>query len=129
MGDRPNSLNDSLDHLFRHHAGQMVSVLSRVFGVRHIDLIEDAVQDALVAAMRKWPYSEVPRNPRAWLTEAAKNRVLDGLRRDAKSSSIDEGDFDLPSAGDRKSTRLNSSHLVISYAVFCLKKKKKTVSS
>jgi len=99
MGDRPNSLNDSLDHLFRHHAGQMVSVLSRVFGVRHIDLIEDAVQDALVAAMRKWPYSEVPRNPRAWLTEAAKNRVLDGLRRDAKSSSIDEGDFDLPSAG------------------------------
>src|SRR5256885_2805319 len=28
-------------------------------------------------------------------------------------------------AGDRKSTRLNSSHLVISYAVFCLKKKKK----
>src|SRR5256885_11426454 len=31
--------------------------------------------------------------------------------------------------GDRKSTRLNSSHLVISYAVFCLKKKKKNVSS
>src|SRR5256885_12289430 len=30
-----------------------------------------------------------------------------------------------PAAGDRKSTRLNSSHLVISYAVFCLKKKKK----
>src|SRR5256885_3262424 len=30
--------------------------------------------------------------------------------------------------GDRKSTRLNSSHLVISYAVFCLKKKKKTTS-
>src|SRR5256885_10720704 len=30
---------------------------------------------------------------------------------------------------DRKSTRLNSSHLVISYAVFCLKKKKKTVGS
>src|SRR2546426_2694589 len=33
------------------------------------------------------------------------------------------------SAGDRKSTRLNSSHLVISYAVFCLKKKKNTVLS
>src|SRR2546426_7512096 len=31
-----------------------------------------------------------------------------------------------PRPGDRKSTRLNSSHLVISYAVFCLKKKKKT---
>src|SRR2546426_7179801 len=33
---------------------------------------------------------------------------------------------DRPAPGDRKSTRLNSSHLVISYAVFCLKKKKKT---
>src|SRR2546426_1445914 len=32
----------------------------------------------------------------------------------------------IPTIGDRKSTRLNSSHLVISYAVFCLKKKKKT---
>src|SRR5256885_3855870 len=33
---------------------------------------------------------------------------------------------ELRAAGDRKSTRLNSSHLVISYAVFCLKKKKKS---
>src|SRR2546426_11154589 len=43
------------------------------------------------------------------------DRVLDRLRRDV-----------LPTRGlqDRKSTRLNSSHLVISYAVFCLKKKK-----
>src|SRR2546426_9061627 len=34
------------------------------------------------------------------------------------------GDPDVDGFGDRKSTRLNSSHLVISYAVFCLKKKK-----
>src|SRR3989454_5824289 len=36
-----------------------------------------------------------------------------------------DGTLDLAVAEDRKSTRLNSSHLVISYAVFCLKKKKK----
>src|SRR5256885_5440038 len=35
-------------------------------------------------------------------------------------------DLDLQGGQDRKSTRLNSSHLVISYAVFCLKKKKKS---
>src|SRR2546426_4266446 len=35
--------------------------------------------------------------------------------------------LDLEDVGDRKSTRLNSSHLVISYAVFCLKKKKKNI--
>jgi RNA polymerase sigma factor (sigma-70 family) len=92
-----NHINDSLDHLFRHYAGQMVSVLSRIFGVRHIDLIEDAVQDALVAAMRKWPHTEVPRNPRAWLTETAKNRVLDRLRRDSRTAGIDAGEFDPPS--------------------------------
>src|SRR5256885_8075473 len=39
---------------------------------------------------------------------------------------IEYGDV---AAGDRKSTRLNSSHLVISYAVFCLKKKKKNYTS
>src|SRR5690349_23192784 len=35
--------------------------------------------------------------------------------------------IDKPSGGDRKSTRLNSSHVEISYAVFCLKKKKKQI--
>jgi len=96
----PDTARDSLDHLFRHHAGQMVSVLSRIFGVRHIDLIEDVVQDGLVAAMRKWPYSQIPRDPRAWLTQVAKNRVLDRLRRDARSGSIDDGSFDLASGGE-----------------------------
>src|SRR5437870_12948810 len=42
----------------------------------------------------------------------------------AKSASIRVSDF---AAGDRKSTRLNSSHVAISYAVFCLKKKKNTI--
>jgi RNA polymerase sigma factor (sigma-70 family) len=101
-------INDSLDHLFRHHAGQMVSVLSRIFGVRHIDLIEDSVQDALVAALRKWPHSEVPQNPRAWLTETAKNRVLDRLRRDARSSSIEETELDIPAESDAGGLRFDT---------------------
>src|SRR3989454_3328195 len=44
----------------------------------------------------------------------------------AKSGALRKGAC--PDAGDRKSTRLNSSHLVISYAVFCLKKKKQMSS-
>src|SRR5256885_17261877 len=48
------------------------------------------------------------------------------LRQDFVRARIDE--FHIP-AVDRKSTRLNSSHLVISYAVFCLKKKKKTTKN
>src|SRR3989454_7465112 len=58
------------------------------------------------------------------------------LRRDADLSSDDNvrlliDSFDDRRSAfvlDRKSTRLNSSHLVISYAVFCLKKKKKSIS-
>ncbi len=39
-------VSESVEHLFRHRAGQMVSTLTRVFGVEQLDLVEDAVQDA-----------------------------------------------------------------------------------
>lgn len=89
-------VSDTLDHLFRHHAGQMVSVLTRKFGVEHVELIEDSVQDALVTAMKRWPYGGVPENQSAWLIQVAKNRVIDQLRRGAKSDSIEAANIDLP---------------------------------
>src|SRR5256885_16333373 len=46
-------------------------------------------------------------------------------QRDRHAESWSDDDGTIGNLGDRKSTRLNSSHLVISYAVFCLKKKKK----
>jgi len=79
-----NKVQESVDHLFRHNAGQMVSVLSRIFGLEKLDMIEDAVQDALVAALKAWPYAGYPENPRAWLIETAKNRLLDRLRRNKR---------------------------------------------
>lgn len=59
----------------------MTAVLTRIFGPRHLDLIEDVVQDALVKALEQWPYSGVPRLPGAWLVQAAKHRAIDVLRR------------------------------------------------
>jgi RNA polymerase sigma-70 factor (ECF subfamily) len=70
-----------VDHLFRHRSGQMVATLARVFGFDRLDAVEDAVQDALVLALRRWPFGGVPDNPNAWLIEVAKNRLLDRLRR------------------------------------------------
>ena len=84
------SVRDSIDHLFRHQAGQMVSVLARKFGVANIELIEDAVQDAMIAAMKNWPYAGVPENRSAWLIQVAKNRVIDHLRRENKNHYIDD---------------------------------------
>jgi RNA polymerase sigma-70 factor (ECF subfamily) len=85
-------VQESIDHLFRHQAGQMVSVLSRIFGLEKLDLIEDAVQDALVAALERWPFAGSPENPRAWLIEVAKNKVLDRLRRLSRFPAEEIGD-------------------------------------
>ncbi len=69
----------NIDHLFRHHSGKMVSVLTRIFGLEHLDIIEDAVQDTFIKASIAWRKQQ-PDFPEAWLTKAAKNRVLDIFR-------------------------------------------------
>jgi RNA polymerase sigma factor (sigma-70 family) len=70
------------DHLFRHEAGRMVAVLTRVFGVHNLALAEDVVQDAFCRALEVWSFRGVPENPSAWLMTAAKNRALDVMRRE-----------------------------------------------
>src|SRR5579864_3128090 len=70
------------DHLFRHEAGRMVAVLTRLFGVHNLALAEDVVQDAFCRALEVWAFRGVPENPSAWLMAAAKNRALDVLRRE-----------------------------------------------
>jgi RNA polymerase sigma factor (sigma-70 family) len=73
---------ESTDHLFRHEAGRMVSVLTRIFGVHNLALAEDVVQDAFCRALEVWSFRGVPENPAAWLMAAAKNRAFDILRRE-----------------------------------------------
>ncbi|MRI01058.1 sigma-70 family RNA polymerase sigma factor [Kriegella sp. EG-1] len=68
-----------IDHLFRHHYGKMVAILTRFFGLAHIETIEDAVQDTFVKATLQWR-NQQPDNPEAWLTKVAKNRTIDLLR-------------------------------------------------
>lgn len=68
-----------VDHLFRHHYGKMVAILTRFFGLAHIETIEDAVQDTFIKATLQWR-KQLPDNPEAWLTRVAKNRTIDLLR-------------------------------------------------
>src|SRR5213078_1452850 len=70
------------DHLFRHEAGKLISVLTGVFGINRLQLVEDVVQESLVRALRTWPYAGIPKNPAAWLTQTAKNLALDLIRRE-----------------------------------------------
>lgn len=71
--------NKIVDHLFRHHYGKMVAILTRFFGLSHIETIEDAVQDTFIKATLQWR-KQLPDNPEAWLIKVAKNRTIDLLR-------------------------------------------------
>lgn len=73
---------DELAEVIRVEGRRLLATLTRVLG--RLDLAEDAVQDAVVAALERWPSTGVPADPRAWLTVVARNRALDRLRREAK---------------------------------------------
>lgn len=70
------------EHLFRHEAAKLVAVLTGIFGIDRLQLAEDVVQEVMVRALQTWPYYGVPKNPPAWLTQAAKNLALDTIRRE-----------------------------------------------
>ena len=75
---KPNE--ERVDHLFRQQYGKMVAILIRIFGLANLELIEDAVQDTFISALKTWE-KKPPDNPEAWLTTAAKNRTIDLLRK------------------------------------------------
>lgn len=70
------------DHFFRREAGRLVAVLTHVFGVHNLSLVEDVVQDAFCRALQVWPFQGPPENPSAWLMTTAKRRAIDVLRRE-----------------------------------------------
>src|ERR1041384_4353409 len=71
-----------VEHLFRHEAAKMVATLTRIFGIEHLSLAEDVVQEALVRALQTWPYYGIPEKPSAWIMRAARNLALDVVRRE-----------------------------------------------
>ena len=68
-----------LDRLFREESGRAVATLIRILG--DFDLAEEAVQDAWLVALERWPVDGVPRNPGAWITTTARHKAIDRLRR------------------------------------------------
>jgi RNA polymerase sigma-70 factor (ECF subfamily) len=76
------NIDQLVDHLYRHEAGKLVAVLTRVFGPENIELAEDVVQDSLIEAMKDWPYKGLPSDPSAWLYKVARNKALNILNRE-----------------------------------------------
>lgn len=78
----PQEVSHVVEHLFRHEAGKMVAILTRIFGLDHLTLAEDVVQEALARALQTWPFYGVPKNPSAWIMRASRNLALDAVRRE-----------------------------------------------
>ncbi len=69
----------ALETVFRDERGRVLATLVRLLG--DLDLAEEALQAASLAALEQWPREGVPRNPRAWLVSTARHKALDDLRR------------------------------------------------
>jgi RNA polymerase sigma-70 factor, ECF subfamily len=70
-----------IEGVFRAEHGRAVAVLARVFG--DLDVAEEAVQDAFVAAVARWPEAGLPPSPAGWIITTARNKAIDRLRREA----------------------------------------------
>ncbi|HST55514.1 MAG TPA: RNA polymerase sigma factor [Solirubrobacteraceae bacterium] len=72
----------AIDAVWRIEAPRLIAGLARM--VRDVGMAEDLAQDALVAALERWPESGVPENPGAWLMGTAKHRAIDLFRRSTR---------------------------------------------
>jgi RNA polymerase sigma factor (sigma-70 family) len=100
----------AIDAVWRIESARLIAGLARMTG--DVGLAEDLAQDALVAALERWPRGGVPDNPGAWLMTTAKNRAIDRLRRGEMAARREEelgrevelrarlGEVDLAAAAD-----------------------------
>jgi RNA polymerase sigma-70 factor, ECF subfamily len=71
----------AVERVFRENYGRAVAVLVRLLG--NIDAAEEAVQDAFLTAVQRWPADGVPPSPAGWIVTTARNRAIDRLRRES----------------------------------------------
>ncbi len=72
---------EQLAETVRVEGARVLATLIRTLG--DLQLAEDAVQDAAVAALQTWPRDGIPGDPRAWLAVTARHKAYDALRREA----------------------------------------------
>src|SRR6186713_2618603 len=70
-----------IPHLFRTEFSKISSVLTKLFGIEHLEIAEDIASETFLAALETWPYQGIPENPTAWLYNVAKNKSKNYLQR------------------------------------------------
>ncbi len=74
-------MREIVDRIYRDDSRRVLATLIRLFG--DFDIAEEALHDAFVAALERWPVEGVPANPRTWLVSAGRFKAIDQLRRRA----------------------------------------------
>ncbi len=70
-----------IPHLFRTEYSKICAVLSRLFGIEHMEVAEDIASETFLLAMETWTYKGIPENPVAWLYVVAKNKAKNYIQR------------------------------------------------
>ena len=76
----PTDVCACAESVFRHEHGRIIAGLIRLCG--SFDRAEEAMQDALAAALVHWPHRGIPQNPAAWIMTAAHRKLIDVVRRE-----------------------------------------------
>jgi RNA polymerase sigma-70 factor (ECF subfamily) len=84
------NVNQVVSHLFRHEAGKMAAVLTRMVGLQQLNIAEDIVQDTLLQALNVWKIKGIPVNPPAWLYTVAKRKAIDVIRQRTSHAHIEK---------------------------------------
>lgn len=74
-------IQESLKLLFRQEFFRMVAVISKTFGLQHIETAEDIVSETFLTASENWEQRGLPANPTAWLYAVAKQKTISYFRR------------------------------------------------
>ncbi len=73
-------MSSELDRVYKEHSARILAVLTRIFGLRNLQLAEDVLHEAFRKALEHWNAHGVPENPAAWIMQTAKNQAIDAVR-------------------------------------------------
>jgi RNA polymerase sigma-70 factor (ECF subfamily) len=87
-GHTTRNAREAAETVYRNESRRVFATLVRLLG--DFDVAEEALHDAFRAALEQWPREGVPANPRAWLVSAGRFKAIDGIRRNARFTAIED---------------------------------------
>ncbi|TGL62313.1 sigma-70 family RNA polymerase sigma factor [Leptospira ognonensis] len=103
---------------------RITTILCKVYGFEKIDLIEDAVQEAIVAAFQSWKLRGLPENPEGWIYKVAKNKIINLINKEKhrqrileKNKSIFPSDYLLEAKWETERKSIDDSLLQMLFVV------------